>query len=259
MRPHEHIAVSAASRYFTDALILNRPKSRTKQLSAWKALDTALRQSSIDNPDVALADAVSRTIEARWENRPKRRFKRAFVFVGHQGSGKDYIADHMGRLGYERITMSDIVKAVAPALGFSPDTTQGKIDAGHAMRKLFGKRIFTDLGFSDARRNGVTRVIMTGPRSSREIYAARDFGAKIISLVADVDRKKDRAIRLKRVTAEERTTADGTPRVMTEDDFKKREKQEYRRITRLMKLADTVITNNTSPEQVIRTITKATG
>ncbi|MBI5019081.1 hypothetical protein HZB58_02315 [Candidatus Gottesmanbacteria bacterium] len=239
----EHVALPASARFFSSAILLDQPRSLSKRLAAWQSLNTALNldESGI-NPDIALADTVSKAIEARNNSRPKRIFADAVVMVGHQGSGKDYVADAMAPLGYVRITMSDIVKAVAPALGFNPDTTQGKIDAGHAMRRIFGKRIFTDLGFMDASERGARRVIMTGPRSSIEIRAAREFGARIISLVADTDKKKDRAIRLERVV-KPRQTGDGKQRNMTKEDFVSRERQEKRRINRLMKLSDRTVVN----------------
>lgn len=239
----EHVTLPTSARFFSNAILLDQPRSLSKRLTAWQSLNTALHSEGGGvSPDIALADTVSKAIEERNNKRPKRAFVDAVVFVGHQGSGKDYVADAMESLGYMRITMSDIVKAVASALGFSPDTTQGKIDAGHAMRRIFGKRIFTDLGFLDAAERGAKKVIMTGPRSSIEIRAAREFGARVINLVADTDKKKDRAIRMERVVRP-RKTGDGKQRVMTEADFISRERQEKRRIDRLMKLADRTVVN----------------
>lgn len=239
----EHIALAPSSRFLSNAILLDQPRSLSKRLAAWQSLNTALcmEDSGLD-PGVALADTVAKAIETRSNTQSKRKFADAVVFVGHQGSGKDYLADAMEPLGYTRITMSDIVKAVASALGYSPDTTQGKIDAGHAMRRIFGKRIFTDLGFHDAQERGASRVIMTGPRSSIEIRAAREYGARIISLVADADKKKDRAIRQDRVVRP-RMMGDGKQRVMTREDFVSRERQEKRRINRLMGLSDTTVVN----------------
>ena len=92
---------------------------------------------------------------------------------------------------------------------------------------------------------------MTGPRSALEIRAARHQGARIISLIADVDPKIDRNIRLDRAT-KPRVQAGAAVRVMTKEDFLARERQEYRRIRRLMNMADRTVVNNGDVRLVVR-------
>lgn len=248
MRKNEHIPLERSSNYFLQALTFNRPKKRQNQWQGWYVFYRALRQEDPAWADRKLADAVSRTIEARQSPPLPVRFKRAVVLVGEQGAGKDHLADRMR--GFTRLTMSDIVRAIVAAFRLSDDT-EGKIKAGHKIRKIFGKHILTDLAFREAYEKGAKRVVMTGPRSSLEIRAARKQGATIIGLVADADRKKDREIRLTRVVRP-RKTKDGSARVMTEADFLGREKQEHRRIMRLMKLADKTVVNNRYAREVVR-------
>ena len=248
MRTHEHIPLERSSNYFLQALTFNRPKKRVNQWQGWYVFYRSLRQEDPAWADRKLADAVSRSIEARQSPPAPIRFKRAVVLVGEQGVGKDYLADRMR--GFIRLTMSEIVRALVPAFRLSDDT-EGKIKAGHKIRKIFGKHILTDLAFREAYEKGATRVVMTGPRSSLEIRAARKQGARIIGLIADADPKKDRKIRLERVTRP-RKTKDGAARVMTEADFRGREKQEHRRIMRLMNLADKTVVNNRGARSVIQ-------
>lgn len=248
MHRHEHIAIDRSSGYFLQALLYNRPKTSFKRRQGWNVFYRSLRQSDPEWSDRALADAVSRSIEARQHPAAHIQFKDAVVLVGEQGAGKDYLADRMR--GYTRLTMSDIVRAIVPAFRLSDDT-EGKIQAGHMMRKIFGKHILTDLAFREAFEKGAKRVVMTGPRSSLEIRAARKQGARIIGLVADADPEKDRIVRLNRVIRP-RETKDGAARVMTKRDFLQREKQEHRRIARLMRLTDKTVVNNRRAADVIR-------
>lgn len=253
MNRPEHFQFGRSSTYFLYGLFGETRLSRAKRLTAWQTMYASLRTDDSENADRMLADAVSRTIEERQHPGAPKPFSDFLVFVGHQGSGKDYIAGRMKRQRYVRITMSDIVRSVAPALGCSPDTTQGKIDAGHAMRRIFGKGVFVDLGVREAAEHGERKIIMTGPRSSLEIRTARKYGARIISLVADTDARKDRALRLKRVITPRRQK-DGPTRVMKKEDFVSRERQEKRRITRLMRLSDRTVVNNRNVWDVIRDI-----
>lgn len=247
MRTHEHIALEPSSNYFQQALVFNRPKSLLKRWQGWYVFYRSLRQTDPEWADRALADAVSRSIEARQSPQAPIRFTDAVVLVGEQGVGKDHLADRMR--GYVRLTMSEIVRAIVPAFRLSDDT-DGKIKAGHKIRKIFGKHILTDLAFRDAFEKGAKRVVMTGPRSSLEIRAARKQGARIIGLVADTDPKKDRKIRLERVI-KPRKTKEGAARVMTEADFLGRERQEHRRIKRLMGMVDYTVVNNKRVSEVI--------
>jgi len=249
MARQEHIALDQSSTYFLYGLFGEQKLSRPKRLTGWKTFYTSLRNADTQNADIMLADAVSRTIEERGAMGKRKGLRDFIVFVGHQGSGKDYVAGHMRRNGYTRITMSDIVRSIAPALGFDPNTTQGKIDAGHAMRRIFGKGVFVDLGVREATENRKRRIIMTGPRSSLEIRTARKYGARIVSLITDKDAGKDRAIRMDRVI-QPRKQGD-TVRVMTKADFLSREHQEKRRINRLMQLADRTVVNNRAVKHVI--------
>lgn len=245
---HEHIPLERASSYFLQSLVYNRPKSAYKRRQGWEVFYRSLHQEDSGWADRKLADAVSRSIEARQNPPSPVRFKKAVVLVGEQGAGKDYLADRMR--GFARLTMSEIVRAIVPAFGF-PDDTEGKIKAGHAIRSIFGKHILTDLAFREAYEGGTKRVVMTGPRSSLEIRAARRQGARIIGLVADADSKKDRDIRRMRVI-QPRKMKDGSVRKMTASDFHSREKQEHRRIVRLMALVDKTVVNNRSARDVIR-------
>lgn len=248
MRKHEHIALEPSPNYFLQALVFSRPKTDLKRWQGWYVFYRSLRQTNPEWSDRALADAVSRSIEARQHPDAPMQFEDAVVLVGEQGVGKDYLAERMRR--HVRLTMSDIVRAIAPAFR-PPDDTEGKIEAGHKMRKIFGRHILTDLAFREAHKKGAKRVVMTGPRSSLEIRFARKQGARIIGLVADADPERDRMIRLERVVRP-RKIKGGALRVMTEHDFHKREKLEHRRIMRLMKMADKKVVNNKRARDVIR-------
>ncbi len=246
----EHIPLNQPSTYFLYGLFGEEHLARRKRLLAWRTTYHAFSLQDSQHADIMLADAVSRTIEERNRLGRKKSLTDFIVFVAHQGVGKDYIADHMYRNGYARITMSDIVRSVAPVLGYSPDSTQGKIDAGHVMRRMFGKGIFVDLGVREAMERGKKRIVMTGPRSSLEIRTAKKYGARIVGLIADIDPKTDWAIRLERATRPRKQKGSAV-RVMTKQDFISRERQEKRRINRLMAFAEIIVVNNRPARKVI--------
>lgn len=169
-------------------------------------------------------------------------FQNFIVLVGEQGSGKETMAVELARRNFYKLTMSDIVRAVAPELGFDPATTQGKIDAGHALRRLFNRSVIMNLSMLDARTLEKEKIVVDGPRSMYEVRAAKNVGARIVGLIAHEDRKKDRAIRFERVI--QLRPQSEIQRTVLPADFFSRERQERSRTRRMLAVADTIIVTN---------------
>lgn len=238
----EHFRLPLGMRYLRNALASGQVYDRRTRIHAWEAVYRDAKTHFGEDSDKALADAVSQSIERRLRPGKRKKFTDFMILVGQQGSGKDTLAQEVARRGYFQVTMSDIVKALAPALGFSPDTTQGKIDAGHAMRRLFGRSILMNLSVQDARDRRKKKLVVAGPRSMHEVKAGRVSGARIIGLIAHKDPKQDRKIRLHRVTVERLRKEPN--RVMTKKDFSSREKQERLRAKRMLGTADVIVVTN---------------
>lgn len=238
----EHGDFPQSVRYFRNAFASASFRNESSRLAAWQLIADGIRSELKLNYIHVLGDLV-------WPMTQRRKcilrpggFADFVVFVGEQGSGKKTMAVEFARREYYQQTMSDVVRSVAPILGYDPDSTQGKINAGHAMRRYFGKSIIMKLSMFDAEEQKRDRVVIDGPRSAYEVTAARAYGARVIGLVADNDPKQDRKIRFTRVV--ELRSEKEIDRKVTHGDFYNREQQEHRRIQAMLKRVDRIVVTN---------------
>ncbi len=241
-------------RYLRIAYALTKFRDNTSRDKAWKILREAAQRHYSSESDTVLQEVeVFRTRTPKNILHPGL-FHDFLILVGEQGSGKATIARELSRRGYSELTMSNVVRAVAHDFGFSPETTQGKIDAGHAMRRTFDRSILMKLCIVDALQRQQEKLVVDGPRSMYEVRAARSAGGRIIGLITDTDRRKDRAIRFDRVVI--LRPLQEPSRQVTAEDFYSRDRQESSRSRRMLAVSDTiVVTNRNATELVDKLIT----
>lgn len=238
----EHGDLPQSVRHFRNAFACASFANASSRLAAWQLITDGAQKYLGRNGDHVLDDLVFPMTQRRKIILKPGEFIDFVVLVGEQGSGKKTMASEFARRRYSQQTMSDVVRSVAPILGYDPDSTQGKIDAGHAMRRFFDRSIIMKLCMFNAEENKIDNVVIDGPRSSYEVRAARANGARIIGLVADNDAEKDRQIRFARVVR--LRSKSESDRVVTPDDFYNRERQEHRRIQAILRRADRIVVTN---------------
>lgn len=242
-------------RYLSNAYALTTFRDSSAAVSAWKIIAAAARHHFGSDGIFVLQEIAENGAQKNQNILKPNLFKDFVVLVGEQGSGKATMAKEFARRGYAELTMSDVVRAVAPDFGYSPDTTQGKIDTGHAIRRIFGRSILMKLCVVDALKQQKKNIVIDGPRSMYEIRAARAAGARIIGLIADPDRKLDRKIRFERVVSLRPMTQ--PERRVAPDDFYSRDRQEGSRSRRMLAVADMVVVTNRPPRDLVdKLITK---
>ncbi len=250
----EHVELPSGLRYLRNAYATTPFRDRTSRLHAWSVIEQSAENSFGPASGKALQGIAEYRMSKRQSMLQPGIFHDFIVFVGEQGSGKETMANELTRRNYYKLTMSDIVRAVAPDFGCDPTTTQGKIDAGHAFRKMFYRSVIMKLSMLDALESGQEKLVVDGPRSMYEVRAARAAGARIIGLIADSDRVKDRNIRFDRVV--HLRSEKEQQRVVTSEDFFSRERQERWRSRRMLAVADTIVVTNRKAADLVDTLIK---
>lgn len=113
---------------------------------------------------------------------------KVYTVAGHQGSGKDALAPLFTAHGYQRVTLSDIVRDIVSALGRDRNDAQTKINVGLFMKAFMGSDVLVKLGIAEAVMQGKNQLVMFGPRLPAEVKGA------LIGVIADREIRKARII-----------------------------------------------------------------
>lgn len=149
------------------------------------------------------------------------------MVAGHQGSGKGEVVKAMEAAGYHVLSMSQIVREVVAAWGLRNTETIDKIVGGQLFKEYFGPGILVFLGLQYAASQGMSKVVIDGPRVMEEPQAVRDLGGVVVGIVNDPDYLKDVDIRRQRI--EQRALVDKN-RAQDVVNFNKREDSEAGRV-----------------------------
>jgi dephospho-CoA kinase len=161
--------------------------------------------------------------------------------VGPIASGKGFIADYLGQMGFTKYSLSERVREEAVRRGVTA-SRENLQDIGDDLRKKYGNAILVEKTLNLISDSDSQLVVIDGIRNAGELTILRDkMDAKIIGVNADPQ------VRFKRSKARGRSSD-----FNTWEDFDRAEKRDRgvgqkgfgQGVDRCLKIADYIIENN---------------
>lgn len=172
-------------------------------------------------------------------NNPPR--KLIVCITGMSGAGKSTVAEIASEMGFDRVSMGDIVRKEARRRGVDGDDSNlGKIML--ELRETKGAGAIAELSVPAIERSKKSRVVVDGLRSTEELEVFKKVGeVLVISVISSPDRRKEFMMKRGRLDAPSDTAS-----------FGERESREGGvGVQGAMKIADIIIDNtNISIEQL---------
>ncbi len=166
--------------------------------------------------------------------------------AGRIGSGKGTAAEHLkSEYGAEQFVYSDILADVLERL-YLPATRDNLQHLGKALREGLGESVLVDAMKGDIEKGSADVRLIDGIRYVNEVEMLREFpGSRLIFIDAPLEVRHERV-------KERAQKGEGS---MTLDEFRKKERAETEReLDRVKRMADHVVDNTGTIEELHQTI-----